>query len=92
MRRKIPEARQGTGVDDAVSYIRGTAPVPGLPAEAGTLGTIEEVPMAAKDPVCGMTVEQDSAAGSSEYQGSTYYFCSPGCKKEFDSNPGAYTG
>lgn len=48
--------------------------------------------MAAKDPVCGMAVEEDSAAGSSQHQGTTYYFCSAGCKKEFDSNPSAYTG
>ena len=40
-----------------------------------------------KDPVCGMTVDPKSAAGKSEYKGKTYYFCSPGCKKEFDKEP-----
>ena len=40
-----------------------------------------------KDPVCGMDVDPDSAAGKSEYEGKTYYFCSPGCKKQFDDNP-----
>ncbi|NIP49770.1 MAG: YHS domain-containing protein, partial [Gammaproteobacteria bacterium] len=29
--------------------------------------------LAMKDPVCGMTVEQDKAAGTTEYQGETYY-------------------
>jgi Cu+-exporting ATPase len=43
-----------------------------------------------KDPVCGMTVEPASAAGSSIYQGQTYYFCSTGCKAKFDAKPGAY--
>lgn len=43
-----------------------------------------------KDPVCGMTVEPASAAGSSTYQGRTYYFCSTGCKAKFDANPTAY--
>jgi len=37
-----------------------------------------------KDPVCGMEVDPKTAAGKSEYQGHTYYFCSPGCKRDFD--------
>ena len=44
----------------------------------------------AKDPVCGMTVDEKKAAGSSTYSGKTFYFCSPGCKKEFDKNPSKY--
>jgi len=43
-----------------------------------------------KDPVCGMDVDQKTAAGKSEYQGKTYYFCSPGCKRDFDKDPGKY--
>ncbi len=46
--------------------------------------------MAEKDPVCGMTVDPKTAAGSSEYQGKTYFFCSPGCKKQFTDNPAKY--
>lgn len=43
-----------------------------------------------KDPVCGMQVEESKAAGKSEYKGTTYYFCSPGCKVSFDKNPAKY--
>ena len=43
-----------------------------------------------KDPVCGMTVDPKRAAGSSSYQGKTYYFCSPGCKSNFDKNPAKF--
>lgn len=43
-----------------------------------------------KDPVCGMTLTAETAAGSSEYNGSTYYFCSPDCKASFDANPQRY--
>ncbi len=43
-----------------------------------------------KDPVCGMDVDPKTAAGQSEYQGKTYYFCAPGCKKAFDKEPGKY--
>jgi Cu+-exporting ATPase len=45
-----------------------------------------------KDPVCGMQVDPAKAAGTSEYQGATYVFCSPGCKRKFDSNPQQYAG
>lgn len=44
------------------------------------------------DPVCGMSVDPASAAGKSEYQGKTYYFCSQGCKQEFDQNPDQFVG
>jgi YHS domain-containing protein len=43
-----------------------------------------------KDPVCGMDVDPKAAAGKSEYQGQTYYFCSPGCKRSFDKEPEKY--
>ncbi|HKR67133.1 MAG TPA: copper-translocating P-type ATPase [Thermoanaerobaculia bacterium] len=36
------------------------------------------------DPVCGMTVDPATAAGSSERDGVTYYFCSVSCKAKFD--------
>lgn len=44
----------------------------------------------AKDPVCGMEVDEKKAAAKSEYKGKTYYFCAPGCKIAFDENPEKY--
>ncbi len=46
--------------------------------------------MAELDPVCGMMVEPQKAAGKSEYKGKTYYFCSRGCKVAFDRDPDKY--
>ena len=46
----------------------------------------------AMDPICGMTVDPKRAAGSSAYQGKTYYFCSSGCKRSFDKEPQKYAG
>lgn len=43
-----------------------------------------------KDPVCGMEVTAESAAGKSEYKGKTYYFCSTADKETFDKNPEKY--
>jgi P-type Cu+ transporter len=42
------------------------------------------------DPVCGMQVDPEKAAGKSEYQGKTYYFCNPGCKRKFEADQGRY--
>ena len=44
------------------------------------------------DPVCGMQIDPNTAAGSSEYKGQRYFFCSTGCKTNFDSNPAKYVG
>lgn len=44
------------------------------------------------DLVCGMTVDEKSAAGNVVHSGKTYYFCSPKCQHEFEANPARYTG
>ena len=41
----------------------------------------------AKDPICGMEVNEKTAKHKTEYRGKTYYFCSPACKTTFDKNP-----
>jgi YHS domain-containing protein len=41
----------------------------------------------AKDPVCGMEVDEKKAKWKSVYKGKTYYFCAPGCKTRFEKNP-----
>ncbi len=43
-----------------------------------------------RDPVCGMEIDAASAAGRSEFAGTTYYFCSASCKQKFDGDPGRY--
>ncbi len=37
-----------------------------------------------------MQVNPETAVGNSVHQGQTYYFCAPGCKKKFDTNPAQY--
>ena len=44
----------------------------------------------AKDPVCGMDVDEREARHTTEHEGTTYYFCAPGCKKAFESEPSKY--
>ena len=44
-------------------------------------------PAEQKDPVCGMTVVPEKAAGKAEHAGKTYYFCSKGCAERFSYDP-----
>ena len=45
-----------------------------------------------KDPVCGMEVLPERAAGSLEHEGTTYYFCSKGCLEKFRAEPSRFVG
>src|SRR5690242_4981020 len=47
---------------------------------------------ARQDPVCGMTVHPSTAAGSTEYDGRTWYFCSPSCQRKFENDPQSFAG
>jgi Cu+-exporting ATPase len=41
------------------------------------------------DPVCGMTVDPSSPLRY-DYDGTTYFFCNPGCRTKFSANPEHY--
>ncbi|MCC6487122.1 MAG: heavy metal translocating P-type ATPase [Candidatus Hydrogenedentes bacterium] len=53
----------------------------GMPAEAAP---------AAKDPVCGMSVNPVKAVHIATHAGNTHYFCSAGCKTKFEADPERY--
>ncbi len=42
------------------------------------------------DPVCGMSIDEQSAAESFEYDSATYYFCSQKCADKFRADPEHY--
>jgi Cu+-exporting ATPase len=44
------------------------------------------------DPICGMTVEPESAAGSYEHNGTTYFFCNRHCLNKFKADPDSFIG
>jgi Cu+-exporting ATPase len=52
-------------------------------------GAVAEV---ARDPVCGMTVDHDTARHRTRHDGRDFYFCSAGCKAKFEAGPEAYLG
>ncbi len=40
-----------------------------------------------KDPVCGMVVDPAKSVATADYEGTTYYFCTPGCQTAFEEAP-----
>lgn len=50
----------------------------------------KEISKMAKDPLCGMEIDEKKAAGKSEDKDKIYYFCSDACKSTFDKNPKKY--
>ena len=46
----------------------------------------------AKDPICGMMVDEKKTKFKSDYNGKTFYFCAASCKTTFDKNPTKYAG
>src|SRR5262249_8868462 len=43
------------------------------------------------DPVCGMTIDPETAAARRDVDGVTYHFCSTHCAESFDADPTRYT-
>lgn len=58
--------------------------------ETGNIFDKERMVQMTKDPVCEMPLEEEEANSETEYNGQKYYFCSIGCKEEFESNPEKY--
>jgi multidrug efflux pump subunit AcrA (membrane-fusion protein)/YHS domain-containing protein len=62
------------------------APHPTMPAADMQKTTADKV----KDPVCGMSVNQDQATADGltvEVEGTPYFFCSADCKEQFEQDP-----
>jgi P-type Cu+ transporter len=55
--------------------------------EGGTSLPIFEGSIKHQDPVCGMLVVPEKAAGKVEHAGKNYYFCSKGCAERFSRKP-----
>lgn len=51
---------------------------------------VPPVVASAIDPVCGMTVEIETARFTHEHEGETIYFCCPGCRSAFIADPESY--
>ena len=44
------------------------------------------------DLVCGMEINVEGKVETVEYEGETYYFCSPSCRTHFEQDPKKYIG
>jgi xanthine dehydrogenase accessory factor len=72
------------------NYSTAQSPVSNPPATTLELPLVAPPAPEARDPVCGMTVEIATAHFTSQYEGTTYYFCAAGCKRSFDKEPQKY--
>ena len=82
-----------TSADRGLSWRKGEPPPDGWGQREGIrpFDAMRERRVAMnQDPVCGMQVDPGKAAGHTQHQGKTYYFCSAGCKRKFEENPGRY--
>jgi xanthine dehydrogenase accessory factor len=71
-----------------------TAPAaPSTPSAPSTPAARPGAPRSAEsvDPVCGMVVAVGPGARSFSNGGATYYFCSAGCRAQFETNPAEYS-
>jgi xanthine dehydrogenase accessory factor len=62
----------------------------GAPGPAAAAGADPAGEIVLLDPVCGMTVDRDSARHLAEHGGVVYAFCSVGCRSRFVRDPAAY--
>jgi xanthine dehydrogenase accessory factor len=63
----------------------GLPAAPAEPEPAAAPARLEAI-----DPVCGMSVVIAGARYTHEYEGQTYYFCCPACRKSFAREPEQY--
>ncbi|MEV4620423.1 XdhC family protein [Asanoa sp. NPDC049573] len=54
--------------------------------------SVDNGPVVARDPVCGMEVLVEPGALSLEHAGRTWYFCAAGCRKAFAADPARWGG
>ena len=77
--------------------LRGFRPAPPAagraePGQEPVVEVGERAPEKAIDPVCGMSVDPETAAAAFEHEGRTYHFCSTSCRDRFTAEPEAYLG
>jgi len=61
-----------------------------IEAESHPAGPEIDAPHQATDPVCEMLVDVAGARWTFEHEGTTFYFCAPGCQKAFSNDPAAF--
>ena len=59
-------------------------------AHAAAVSQPAAAPREARDPICGMTVDVDTARHRADHAGRTYYFCCGGCRERFLAAPERY--
>ena len=53
-------------------------------------GEFKDMVEMALDPVCGMSVDRETAPAQAEWKGRTFFFCANGCRRDFMEDPQRY--
>lgn len=85
---------RGPAIPDRIEHCPGWGGRPkgqsGRDGRRRASGTPRKERVKAKDPVCGMQVDEKKAAATSICKGTTYYFCAGACKAAFLERPERY--
>ena len=65
-------------------------PNPDTRPAAGHAASVSPPTAPAIDPVCGMTVDPLTSKHRLDHHGTTFHFCSTGCRTKFEADPGKY--
>ena len=85
---EIIQETRTRGIDTSRIVERGTDPgAIKMPSPTPLPG---DAPEKVKDLVCGMVIDPRTAAGTTEFEGTTYHFCSLGCLESFEAEPHKY--
>ncbi len=82
IKARLPEEIAVSILAEIIYALRSAAPV--------EVAAEETAGAQAVDPICGMTVEVASARHTAAYDGRTFYFCCPACKRTFEKEPEKY--
>ncbi len=84
----MAETKHAHGTADAGHHhVHGT---PGHACCGGSHGGGHQAAVTAIDPVCGMSVNRQTAKHRFAYQGQDYFFCSGRCRERFEAEPEKY--
>ncbi len=83
---KVLDSVEVPETDPVIEVGQHDADSTGTPPEEDHMTSVSTV----IDPVCGMTIDPADAAASTEYDGTTFHFCSTHCASSFNADPAKY--
>jgi len=90
---EVVDERTAAGADDSVAAAASASETDDEDGHGGhnhDTGASDAADDLVTDPVCGMTVDPETAAAAVEHAGDAYHFCCEGCADSSESDPASY--